>query len=72
MTEVAETNLKHMKIGRKVKIEIPSASLSTVGVISSIIPSSNPMTHKFKMKIKFSTKGKSIYPGMYAKVHIKG
>jgi len=44
----------------------------TLGTIYLIIPSSNPMTHKFKMKIKFSTKGKSIYPGMYAKVHIKG
>jgi len=30
------------------------------------------MTHKFKMKIRFNTKKKSIYPGMYANVHIKG
>jgi multidrug resistance efflux pump len=68
MTEVAETNLRYMKIGRKVKVEIPSASLSTVGVISSIIPSSNPMTHTFKIKIDFDRGGQIVYPGLYSKL----
>jgi len=72
IVEVAENDLKFMNIGKKVDIYIPSIHFKTVGKVYSIIPNSNPMTHKFKMKIKFKTQGKSIYPGMYAQVHIKG
>ena len=72
ITEIAENDIKFMTLGKKVDIEIPSVEFKVKGTIYSIIPASNPMTHKFKMKIKFNTKGKSIYPGMYAKVHIKG
>jgi len=72
LVEIAENDIKFMKIGKEVKIEVPSMGFKTNGKIYSIIPSSNPMTHKFKMKIKFDTEGKSIYPGMYAKIHIKG
>ena len=72
IVEISESNLKHIKLGKKVDIEIPSIGFVSTGKIYSIIPNSNPMTHKFKMKIKFNKKGKSIYPGMYAKVLIKG
>lgn len=72
IVEIAENDIKFMKLGKEVNVEIPSMGFQNVGSIYSIIPNSNPMTHKFKMKIKFDTKGKSIYPGMYAKVHIKG
>ncbi|HHB94485.1 MAG TPA: efflux RND transporter periplasmic adaptor subunit [Campylobacterales bacterium] len=72
MVEVAENDLKFMHIGKVVDIKIPSINYSTTGKIYAIIPNSNPMTHKFKMKIRFNTKKKSIYPGMYANVHIKG
>jgi len=58
-------------LGKEVEIEIPSLALKTTGKISSIIPNSNPMTHKFKIKIKFEHKGKSVYPGMYAKIVIR-
>ncbi len=72
IVEIAENDIKFMSLGKEVNIEIPSMGFKKVGSIYSIIPNSNPMTHKFKMKIKFDTQGKSIYPGMYAKVHIKG
>ena len=72
VVEIAENDIKFININEKVKIEVPSVGFKDEGTIYSIIPSSNPMTHKFKMKIKFDTKGKSIYPGMYSKVHIKG
>ena len=72
IVEIAEHDIKYINPKDKVQIEIPSVGFKSIGTISSIIPSSNPMTHKFKMKIKFNKKGKSIYPGMYAKVHIKG
>jgi len=71
MVEIAESDIKSMKIGKEVQVTIPSLELKTTGKIYSIIPSSNPMTHKFKMKIRFDTKGKSVYPGMYVNVHIE-
>jgi len=46
-------------------------ALKTTGKITSIIPNSNPMTHKFKIKMEFDSKGKSVYPGMYAKITIR-
>jgi len=70
LVEISENDIKYMNIGKKVDLKIPSIGLVTTGKIYSIIPSSNPMTHKFKMKIKFNTKGKSVYPGMYTSVHI--
>ncbi len=72
VAELSETQLKYINLGKKVDIEIPSIGFSTVGEISSIIPSSNPMTHKFKIKMKFDRNGSaSVYPGMYAKIMIK-
>ncbi len=71
VAEVSETQLRHIELGKKVEVEIPSLGFKTTGTISSIIPNSNPMTHKFKIKIKFDHKGKSVYPGMYAKIIIK-
>lgn len=72
IVEISENNLKYINLGKKVTIEIPSIHFKSTGKIYSIIPNSNPMTHKFKMKVKFNKKSKSIYPGMYAKVQIKG
>lgn len=66
-TEVGETELQNIKIGKKVSIVLPSIGLNTSGVVDSIIPSSNPLTHTFTVKIRFS-KNASVYPGMYAKI----
>jgi len=71
VAEISETQLKYIDLGKTVDVEIPSLGLKTVGKISSIIPNSNPMTHKFKIKIEFDHKEKSVYPGMYAKIIIK-
>jgi RND family efflux transporter MFP subunit len=71
LAEISETELKYIALGKKVDVNIPSLGLHTTGEISSIIPSSNPMTHKFKIKIKFDHKGRSVYPGMYAKIIIR-
>jgi len=72
IAEISENDVKLMRLGKVVDLEIPSIDFKNTGKIYSVIPSSNPMTHKFKVKIKFNTKGKSIYPGMYTKIHIKG
>jgi len=71
IVEISETDLKYVELGKVVDVSIPSIKLITKGKITSIIPSSNPMTHKFKMKLEFDMQDKSIYPGMYAKVIIK-
>lgn len=68
--EIAEGNLSQIEHGKKVIIQIPSVGIKEIGTVSAIIPSSNPMTHTFKIKVSFSNKHKAVYPGMYATVHI--
>jgi len=69
-TEIAESSLKRIKHGKKATITIPSLGLKEIGTISAIIPSSNPMTHTFRVKISFKSSSKNIYPGMYATISI--
>ena len=69
--EVGESDLSKVPYGQKVEVEIPSAGLKTTGTVSAIIPSSNPMTHTFKVKVSFKSNTKNpIYPGMYATVTV--
>ncbi len=68
--EISEGNLFKIKVGDKVDVTIPSLKYNTIGKIESIIPSSNPMTHTFMIKIGFKSTSQ-VYPGMYAKVNIK-
>ena len=69
--EVAESDLYRLKRGKKVQIYIPSLKIKEIGRVSAIIPNSNPMTHTFRLKVKFDQMGKTVYPGMYAVVNIK-
>ncbi len=71
VAEISESQLQYIEIGKEVSVKIPSIDLTTTGKISSIIPSSNPMTHKFKIKITFDKKNKPVYPGMYTKIFIR-
>jgi len=68
--EIAENDLSRIKHGSKVTINIESQGINVVGKVSAIIPSSNPMTHTFKIKVSFKNKYKSVYPGMYATIVI--
>lgn len=68
--EVAENNLKLVPVGKRVKISVPSVGYIGIGKVSAIVPSSNPMTHTFKIKVSFSAK-QTVYPGMYATVEIE-
>lgn len=68
--EVAENNLQLVPMGKKVKVTIPSVNYVGIGRVSAIIPSSNPMTHTFRIKVSFSAK-QTVYPGMYATVDIE-
>ena len=68
--EISEGDLFKIKVGDEVFITIPSLKYDTKGKIASIIPSSNPMTHTFMIKISFKSTSQ-VYPGMYAKVNIR-
>jgi len=69
-TEVSENDLKNIYLNQKAKVMIPSMGLITTGNITAIIPSSNPMTHTFTIKLSFETK-QNVYPGMYSSVIIE-
>jgi len=68
--EIAESNLSQISYSKEVRVIIPSLGINTAGKIAAIIPSSNPMTHTFKIKVSFKTDNKSVYPGMYATIDI--
>ena len=68
--EIAEGQMSLIRHGKKVNIEIPSLGIKSIGSVSAIIPSSNPMTHTFKIKVSFKNTNKAVYPGMYATVNI--
>ena len=72
LAEISESNLDAIAYGKKVVVKIPSIGFKTIGKVNAIIPSSNPMTHTFKIKISFyKNHNTKIYPGMYATVDIK-
>jgi len=68
VTEISEKNLHFIRLGKKVHVHIPSVKIDNEGEVSAIIPSSNPMTHTFKVKISFDKEGKIVYPGLYTKI----
>ena len=69
--EVAENDLGKVPYGKKVKVEVPSVGLKGIGKVIAIIPSSNPMTHTFKIKVSFDRSKMPVYPGMYATINVQ-
>ncbi len=68
--QIAEADLMKVNEGDYVDFEIPSIHYKGRGRIKSIVPSANPMTHTFTIRISFDRNSKKIYPGMYAKIKI--
>lgn len=68
--EIAETYLKTIKIGDSVYVDIPSIGCQSEGKIEAIVPSSNPLTHSFRLKTTFTCNNAQAYPGMYATLRI--
>ncbi len=69
--QVSESDLLKINEGDFVKFQIPSIRYKGRGRIKSIVPSANPMTHTFTIRIKFKRDNKKIYPGMYTKILIE-
>jgi RND family efflux transporter MFP subunit len=69
--QISEVDLLKVIKGNFVKVEIPSIKYKTTGTIKSIVPSANPMTHTFAIRVSFSKGKLPVFPGMYVKVGIK-
>ena len=69
--QISESDLQKVNAGDFVRIRIPSIKYRTRGRIKSVVPSANPMTHTFTIRVKFKKEGHKIFPGMYAKIDIK-
>ena len=65
--EVNEGDLTQIKLGKKIPFSIPSLGHNGIGVVQSIIPSLNPLTHSFIVKMGFRKPAK-VYTGMYVKI----
>ena len=69
--QISEADLIKVNEGDFVKFEIPAIHYKGRGRIKSIVPSANPMTHTFTIRISFDKDHSKIYPGMYAKIEIE-
>jgi len=68
--QISEVDLAKVKKGKRVRIDIPSIKYRTTAMVKSIVPSANPMTHTFTMRLMFHKRDKQIFPGMYVKIAI--
>ena len=68
--QISEGDLLKVSEGDRVRFEIPSIRYKGTGRVKAIVPSANPMTHTFTIRIVFKRNNPKIYPGMYTKVHI--
>ncbi len=69
--QISEADLLKVNAGDFVDVTIPSIKFKTKGRIKSIVPSANPMTHTFAIRVSFHQDHKKIFPGMYAKINIE-
>lgn len=63
--ELAESFAMTLNVNDTVRIEVPSIGCVSDGHIESIVPTSNPQSHTFRIKSTFTCE-KQAYPGMYA------
>jgi len=68
--QVAENDLLNIEKDKIVNIDIPSRRFRAKGKIKAIVPSANPITHTFTIRIAFDKQGKEIFPGMYVKISV--
>ena len=69
--QISEADILKINEGDFVRFEIPSIHYKGHGRIKSIVPSANPMTHTFTIRITFKRKNTKVYPGMYTKIKIE-
>lgn len=72
VADLGESEVQGVKVGDRAQIFIDALDFQGDGEVISVVPTANPMTHSFKVKVAFDPKGVEIYPGMYAKVVVGG
>jgi len=68
--QISEADLLRVNKGDFIDVTIPSIKFHTKGRVKSVVPSANPMTHTFTIRVSFHKGHKKIFPGMYAKLKI--
>jgi RND family efflux transporter MFP subunit len=66
--QISEADLLKVNKGDMVSVRIPSIKFNTRGRVKSVVPSANPMTHTFTIRVSFDKNHQKVFPGMYAKV----
>ncbi|MFP4332580.1 MAG: efflux RND transporter periplasmic adaptor subunit [Campylobacterales bacterium] len=72
VADLGESEVSKLKVGDSAKIFIDAIGFQGNGEVVSIVPTANPMTHSFKLKVAFEPKDMKVYPGMYAKLIVEG
>jgi len=69
-TFVKEQHIQHIRIGDTAEVIIDAANLKSSGVITKIVPSADPGTHSYLVKIALldHTRART---GMFARIHFK-
>jgi RND family efflux transporter MFP subunit len=69
-TFVKEQQLQHIRIGDQAGVSIEAAALTTTGTITQIVPSADPGTHSYLVKISLAEHGQA-RTGMFARVNFE-
>lgn len=67
---ISESLLRYFYVGKKATIKLRSLDKVLTGKVQSIVPSSNSITHKVKVRISIDQKHPRILPGMYSEVFL--
>ena len=68
--QISEMDLLKVQKGKAVRVDIPSMKFRTTGMVKSVVPSANPMTHTFTIRISFNKGNTKIFPGMYVNISV--
>lgn len=66
-TFVKEQHIQHIRIGDQASVSIEAAGLTTSGTITQIVPSADPGTHSYLVKITLAEHGQA-RTGMFARI----
>jgi len=67
-TFIKEQQIQHIRIGDQASVTIEAAGLTTTGTITQIVPSADPGTHSYLVKITLAEHGQA-RTGMFARVN---
>jgi len=69
-TYIAEGQLKNIKQGDSVQVEIDALAKSLQGIVARVVPSGNPLTRKSLVKISLNDE-EGLLPGMFGRTYFK-